>query len=199
MEGARRLITEPITIINCPSRRQPVPFPNAWPTSAINAAAYTVCGRTDYAINAGHQSAVEYNGGPGSIQAAATFSWVPQDQMTGVSYQRSEVSIGQIADGTSNTILIAEKYLMPDHYDTGTSPSDNETWCTGHNNDMYRTTFAEPFQDRVGFNNNVSFGSAHGAGFHISRCDGSVDVLEYGVDPTVFLWMGHRSDGTAIR
>jgi hypothetical protein len=117
--------------------------------------------------------------------------------MTGVSFQRSEITIGKIADGTSKTLLIAEKYLQSIHYDTGLSGSDNETWCTGHNNDMFRTTYFPPFQDNPTLNNNVSFGSAHGAGFHISRCDGSVDVLEYGVDPWVFSAMGHRADGTA--
>jgi prepilin-type N-terminal cleavage/methylation domain-containing protein len=199
LQGTLRLIQEPISIINCPSRREPVPYPNNWPTSAFNSAPYTVCGRTDYAANAGNQSAVEYNAGPPTIAAARNFGWVNPETMTGVCFQRSEVTIGQIADGTTKTILISEKYLQPEFYTgaAGGYASDNETWCTGHNNDMYRTTWFHPYPDTPNFANHVSFGSAHNSGMHAARCDGSVDVIEYGIDIWVFSALGHRADGTS--
>jgi prepilin-type N-terminal cleavage/methylation domain-containing protein len=195
-DGASRLIQNPITIINCPSRRQAVPYPCG--TTAFNAGPNPVAGRSDYAICVGSQPAVEYNAGPSSIEGAATFGWVNPDQMNGVSFQRSEISFGKIADGTSNTFLIGEKYLIPSDYETGNSPSDNETWCTGQNNDNFRSTDLAPLQDRIGFANNVGFGSAHPAGFHMSRCDGSVDQVDYGIDPLVYRTMGHRFDGGIV-
>jgi hypothetical protein len=195
--GASRLIQNPITIINCPSRRQSVPYPCG--TSAFNADPNPVAGRTDYAINCGDHPIPEVNAGPpesvaSNMQQAATFGWIPTE-LTGVSYQRSEISFGKIPDGSSKTILVGEKYLIPEHYETGGSPSDNETWCTGYNNDNFRTTDLPPLQDRVGFANNVGFGSAHPSGFHVSRCDGSVDQMDYGIDPIIYKSMGNRLDG----
>ena len=58
--------------------------------------------------------------------------------LTGVSFQRSEVKIKHLTDGTSHTYIIGEKYINPNHYETGPDGADNETWCTGFNNDNFR-------------------------------------------------------------
>ena len=49
-------------MFNCPSRRAPIPYPNAWDSTtflafnaADNPADNNVAGRIDYAMNCGHQ------------------------------------------------------------------------------------------------------------------------------------------------
>ena len=49
-----------------------------------------------------------------------TFAWTDTTNETGISFQRSQVSIGEIKDGTSNTYCVGEKYLSPSSYTTGT-------------------------------------------------------------------------------
>ena len=62
------------------------------------------------------------------------------DPATGISFQRSEVAIRHCTDGSSKTYLIGEKFMSPQFYETGRDSGDNETWCSGYNNDNHRTT-----------------------------------------------------------
>jgi prepilin-type N-terminal cleavage/methylation domain-containing protein len=61
-QGAQYVITRPVAMFNCPSRRAPIPYPNAWDgttflafNAADNPADNNVAGRIDYAMNCGHQ------------------------------------------------------------------------------------------------------------------------------------------------
>lgn len=223
LEGARRLIQEPISIVNCPSRRPAIAYPNMFngaPLDPINANLPEVSGRLDYAANCGDQNHNEAGPGPGSLNAYPNHTWCTSDKVgtatpscpgsgrmtspltgdrgfSGVSFERSEVGIQHIPDGTSKTYMIGEKYLNPNNYTTGNDPADNETWCTGYNNDVFRTAFDPPLQDRPGFPHTLRFGSAHPSGFHVAYCDGSVQVVEYGVDLTVHQAAANRKDGLA--
>ena len=42
------------------------------------------------------------------------------------------------------------------------------------------------------------YGSAHGAGFFVVLCDGSVKQIAYSVDATVYDSLGSRADGRKI-
>ena len=71
------------------------------------------------------------------------------------------MGIKHVTDGTTNTYLIGEKYLNPQHYLDGLDGGDNETWCTGYNNDNFRNGVDPPRQDRTGLPGLYGFGSAH--------------------------------------
>ena len=116
--------------------------------------------------------------------------------VTGVSFQRSEIAIHQISDGTSRTYLIGERYLNPRNYDTGTDGGDNETWCTGYNNDNFRSTLEPPRQDTPGFASSTRFGSVHQAVFHMSFCDGHTEPIAYEIEPRLHRSYGNRLDGS---
>jgi prepilin-type processing-associated H-X9-DG protein len=220
MEAIRELIKKPLTLINCPSRRgqQPLPKTAAGPRGALSyawnaadegaagrgSAGVPVAGRSDYAINCGSQERVEVDGGPNSLTAAATYNWpigptgknnAGVVQEWGISFLRSEIGINHVSDGTSKTYLIGEKYLNPANYDTGSDPSDNETWCTGYNNDTFRGTFQPPLQDTLGFSSTIRFGSVHSGGLNMSYCDAHVEVVNYDIDAAVHRWNGNRRDG----
>jgi prepilin-type N-terminal cleavage/methylation domain-containing protein len=143
------VLPQPIDTINCPSRRPNMAYPLAKSDQSggfNNSLKPETCGRSDYAVNSGHMF-VEFDAGATSYGAAGTYSWASDDTdllpyLTGISHQRSQVKISQVTDGTTNTYMIGEKFQQPSNYETGFSPGDNETWCTGYNNDNYRVTGA---------------------------------------------------------
>jgi prepilin-type processing-associated H-X9-DG protein len=175
-------------------------------------------GRGDYAFNCGDANANEAGGGPGSgttvltdVPNPATVRWClsavgkvigdagchngTNDAATGISFQRSEIAISHVVDGTSKTYLIGEKYLNPVNYETGQDPGDNETWCTGYNNDNFRTTFDLPLQDTNGFQSTRRFGGIHPGVFLMAFCDGHVESSSFEIDVTVHRAYGNRRDG----
>jgi prepilin-type processing-associated H-X9-DG protein len=125
---------------------------------------------------------------------------------TGICYLRSEIRIGDVLDGASNTYLIGEKYLNPDSYEDGSDGADNESMYSGYNNDNHRSTRTStaaqdpyaPLQDTPGNMNPFPFGSAHTGAFNMVFCDGSVRTVSYAVNKQLHRRLGHREDGEAV-
>lgn len=219
----REIVVRPLPLLACPTRRPglPLPKPDAGP-SGVNSIAYNsadnpsganIAGRTDYSINCGDVAKNEISVGPtsasGSLNAIENaFNWCLSStgkvigtsgcssEGTGVSFLRSEVATHHITDGTSKTYLIGEKYMSPDLYETGTDDGDNETWCTGYNNDNFRSTINPPRHDEVGYKNVRIFGSAHSAVFIMSFCDGHAESMAYDIDEKLHRSYGNRKDGS---
>ena len=205
-QKTRELTQTPLVMLNCPSRRQSVVYPKPWDgtyvarNSAPNEASQNVAARSDYAANCGSQSQDEYFGGPGDFVGDDWGSWHDVRNCNGISFERSEVQMAHVRDGASNTIMLGEKYLMPDHYYSGRVGSDNENPYTGFNNDIFRSTNKSypPVQDRPGHDSSFRFGSPHAAGCHFVFCDGSVRRISYSIDPDTYSYLGNRSDLKAI-
>jgi hypothetical protein len=196
----------PIQVFNCPSRRQSIAYPLARNGNLANTVPSCSTSRADYAANSGSMNSGEQDG-PGNEAAAATFGWIFETagwEQNGVTYQRSEITIGKIPDGTSKTMMVAEKYLTPNNYDNGADAADDQSMFGGHDRDFNRYTVDNctaginlPRQDTVGTGEcgyNWRFGSAHPSGIHAVLCDGSVQSIEYGVDPLVWMKYGGRND-----
>jgi hypothetical protein len=191
--------------------------------SAQNPANANVAGRSDYAINAGDRDYTyigkmpggpSLSGGPKqNYDLARNFDWnwsplgtpvvvtppnaskqKSSNHLTGISFQHSEVGIKHVSDGTSRTYFIGERYINPNDYDTGRDGADNETWCTGFNNDNFRCGYDLPVQDRPGISYSNRFGSVHSAGWYVSWCDGHVDFLGYDIDLQVHRGNANRAD-----
>lgn len=201
---AAKVIATPLAMLNCPTRRRSVTYP-MYPTHK-NADYTNVAARTDYAACAGDASWSEpYTPEPNSLEEGddPNFPWCIEEgvyictQYTGVCYERSQVMIADIKDGTSNTYMVGEKYLNPDHYATGRDPSDDWAMYSGHQDDQHRVTHpnARPKQDQVGLTDRISFGSAHPAGFQAVFCDGSVRMISYSIDQEVHRRLGNIKDG----
>jgi prepilin-type N-terminal cleavage/methylation domain-containing protein/prepilin-type processing-associated H-X9-DG protein len=217
-EGARFVITRPVSMFNCPSRRAAIAYPKPVDgnyigyNAADNPADNNVAGRVDYAMNCGHQQNDEFFGGPPAsiigtdddtysgwnVDKLGVYLNNPSQRLTGVGFERSEIAYKNIEDGTSNTYLVCEKYLNPDHYDTGRDGGDNETWCTGYNNDNFRNAFQVPLQDTPGVGFTLRFGSVHPGGLNAVFCDGSVHTISYSIDLEVHQRLANRQDGMPV-
>ena len=116
------------------------------------------------------------------------------------------VKMAQITDGTSNTMMIGEKFVRPDLYDGG-SWSDDKGWSDGWDPDSMRSTCYQPLQDSLTAGNNtiygpatdvVNFGSAHPGAFQAVFADGSVHSIRYDIEPELFDRLGDRNDEQTV-
>jgi prepilin-type N-terminal cleavage/methylation domain-containing protein/prepilin-type processing-associated H-X9-DG protein len=190
---AQRVAT-PLRVYNCPTRRPLASYPNGanYPeTGPVPSVA-----RSDYAANCGSQGQDENGGGPPDLATGDTpggYGWAATGVFDGVIFQRSQIRLTDITAGSSNTYLIGEKYLNPDHYYDGGDSGDNENLYCGMDNDVTRDTSSVPLQDLHAFPDAFRFGSAHAGGLNMAYCDGSVSLVTYNVDPNVHLNAGNRN------
>jgi hypothetical protein len=219
-ESMVSLLETPVALFNCPSRRTGGPYPvlpthgtfrvgvaRTGLTSTVNA---TVLARTDYAANAGSQRFNELSAGPATLAEGddPDYNWPSTLMFNGIFYQRSAVSINQISRGTSNTVLLGERYIDAAHYFDGVDTGDNEGMYVGFDNDTTRgmsnkrtgavgdIRFPPRVDSRVA--DLRTFGSAHPSGFNGVLCDGSVRVFSYNINEDVYMRLGHRNDGLPL-
>lgn len=137
-------------------------------------------------------------------------------------------TFASVSDGTSNTLMIGEKFLPIQCYTTGGANgcySDDTGPIEGDDSDNTRTTaslqvclyglngtpclpLANPTKDAnsnqadgnwgTGWASQNYFGSAHPAGLNAVFADGSVHNIKYGIDPQVFNALGNMNDGTNL-
>jgi prepilin-type N-terminal cleavage/methylation domain-containing protein/prepilin-type processing-associated H-X9-DG protein len=117
----------PLPLYNCPSRRPP-----------------TVVGAiilVDYAGNAGITwcPANEVNTWNGVI--------VPSEVNNMGLRPLAKVNIAAVTDGTTNTLVLGEKFVAIDHYTTARQWGDNETWAAGNRWVHTRHAIHQPRQD----------------------------------------------------
>jgi prepilin-type N-terminal cleavage/methylation domain-containing protein len=225
-QSARDRLAAASSTFYCPSRRSASPYPWTQSWSMANAVMPAAVGRSDYAANGGSRynqvgepiappwsghAAGDVNGGPATIAvgtsatARAHFSKLA-GLSDGVVHAGSAVKLAQITDGTSKTILVAEKHVDPDNYATGTDGGDNEAALMGLGRDIVRWgnhsdgSPLPPVKDArgLGQKGSNSFGSVHAATFSAALCDGSVRGLAFDIDPAVFQSLVDRNDGQPV-
>jgi prepilin-type N-terminal cleavage/methylation domain-containing protein len=190
-------------IYYCPSRRPPI---------LVGGTA-----RCDYNGNAGTQ----FSNGTPSATATDASSGLTDGVVIRTSAGR--MTLGMITDGTSNTVLIAEKWLSPAHYTDGNDGGDNEPWCNaGWDECIVRIgagTFSYPFNngtatvtmtvnrtpqpDRLAPNTsttiwNQQFGGPHTSGVQVVLCDGSVRNVSFSISPQAWAAACSRNGGETI-
>ena len=127
---------------------------------------------------------------------------------------------GSITDGTSNTIMLAEKWVHPQQY-TGGAWNDDHGLTSALDQDSIRLGLLAPIPDnfrtpmtpaqinpccdwwrdavtattpRVG----SRFGSAHSGGLNTCFADGSVRFVRFSVTDAVFNSLGRKADGSVV-
>ncbi len=211
LNAAATLAQTPLEVLYCPSRRQPLAYPNIWSGTgfvAFNCGTSSTSVRGDYAINAGDQANDQFWAGPSTLAQGddPSFAWNNTSAFTGISYERSRVKMAHITDGASNTYLIGEKYLNPDAYFNGQDGADNGCAYNGYENDRHRCTYRDPttgvgltpMQDTQGFADEFRFGSAHAGSAQFVFCDGSLHTISYNIDAETHRRLGNRADGAPL-
>lgn len=201
----------------CPSRR--VAALSYGPEGTKNAGTPPggMVGKTDYAASGGTYSPalgtpVGWSAGPpvSCLNDYPKCNWGSytdqnvKDHFDGAVRPRLPVEIRQIPDGTSNTLLAAEKAMNPKYYEgdlgfDSNSCADNNSLFQGYDWDVIRWSnqterfLPEKDSEKV-VACTVRFGSSHSGGFNALYCDGSVPSIEYEIDPIVWEDLGRRGE-----
>ncbi len=197
----------PLTMFICPTRRKAVVYPRPKDRWYFNSDATTMAAAIDYAANGGTNVIIIGSSflQPTTIAAADSFPYPCQDA-NGIVFPRSEVTMASISDGVSCTYLMGEKCLCTDYYENGLDPHDDQGIYEGWSPDNIRFCNYDPISglvltpqpDTPGSVIWGVFGSAHATGLHMAFCDGSVQFINYSIDPETHSRLGNRHDGLVI-
>ena len=207
--GALRRDETPLTVFNCPTRRPATiyPRPNTRPPYSLYyyngpSSEMTKAGGLDYAANAGVRIVTTLMGNWKQQPGATTPVW----DGGGITHAGATVTIAEIADGTTSTYMLGEKFINPDYYFTGQDGTDDHGMYEGHGPDVMRwcnynpaanQVFA-PLQDVPAGDYRWHFGSAHSGSLNMAFCDGSIHSISYAIAPAVHAMLGERADGHTV-
>jgi prepilin-type N-terminal cleavage/methylation domain-containing protein len=170
----------PVKIYFCPSRRSPVVF------------------NVNVKGSVGLRAQIDYAGCSGSDKNKG------KDGLVELNTQKP-ISFPQITDGSSNTLLVGERFLAPEWYLKPGGP-ETDVYRGGYTagfatTSTVRSGVFQPTQDHP-YNKQTalltSFGSPHPASFNAVFGDGAVHYINYTVLPAVFLDACQRNDGNAF-
>jgi prepilin-type N-terminal cleavage/methylation domain-containing protein len=192
----------PVGLYFCPTRRRPVALSGGpWQSEPYPR------GMGDYAGNAGVSTFGDDGGGQygdGLVDGVVVRGGLVLEQGAAVSSPTATaINEAQITDGCSNTMLVGEKRMNINFCTTACGPDDNDGYVGGFQDDVVRWGCFPPAPDWQGpfatFANlvpgNYQFGSSHPGVVQFVFCDGSLQVIHYSVDPTVFAHASSRNDG----
>jgi prepilin-type N-terminal cleavage/methylation domain-containing protein/prepilin-type processing-associated H-X9-DG protein len=175
----RAAVAAILPVFFCPSRRAPMTVAYADLYISQGPGDLVTHGLCDYAAN-------NLDNGSGAIRANGF---------------GPPLHIADITDGTSATLLVGEKRMNLFYLGQLPRSDDNEGYSAGNDWDTMRNANNPPApdtnedSDERGFAN---FGSSHRTGLNVVFADGSVRLISFGIDPTVFSRLGTRADGQPI-
>jgi prepilin-type N-terminal cleavage/methylation domain-containing protein len=200
------LSAQRVPAYNCPSRSGRYGFYSGAPRAFFDYAAYCTAGAGDSWF---------MNSGTGRTQSTCDAKWggiispggFGTDAVTNFMLA-SPIKVSKVLDGTSNTLMFAEKMVSTDRY---SDPTVNGGWEDGTLGALYNGVqnsaramngyTYQPTPDSASTTTgrsdtlDRSFGSAHPAGFNAVMGDGSVRTVSFTVSGTVFQQVGKRDDG----
>ena len=170
------------------------------------------------------RSPVSYRAVASSIAASDDASTIPAGSGTTVALEQathdgmffgcSSISLRDVIDGTSNTIMIGESYTDPNYVKDGQSMDywqigspQTGTWVLGgiggtEYSELVGSTFGRINSRRDPAVNGVimemSFGSWHVGGAHFTLADGSVKFISDSVDLTLYRKLATRAGGEVV-
>ncbi len=119
-------------------------------------------------------------------------------EMTGVLRRFEPIGLREVTDGTTHTLLAADKRLNLAHLGED-QDDDNEGYTVGWNEDTIRRTDESPAPDHFGDGDGDKlFGSSHPGIINAALVDGSVRTVSFNIDKDVFELLGNISDGEQV-
>jgi prepilin-type processing-associated H-X9-DG protein len=118
---------------------------------------------------------------------------------TGIVRFQIPTTLAQVVDGTSNTLLLAEKRL--NLMFLGNPQDDDDTgYASGFDFDVVRYTTRPPAPDYAAptGDGDGRFGSSHPNRFNAVFADGAVHSVSYTIDPLVWQYLGNENDQMII-
>jgi len=194
----------------CPSRRSGGPYGNfTGPESFKNQTAVALSARSDYAGSVGDVPCTSGPGGPSTLEETEQPTWEGtvlgtykawSSGPTGIFCYWNFHRIKEITDGMSKTFIIGEKYVRPEHYETGQDKGDDQNMYHGIDRDTLRfgSINVPPMQDTAGVDNACAFGSVHPGVVLMALCDGSVQGFNFSIDPVMWGRLANRKDGEVV-
>ncbi|MDA0657645.1 MAG: DUF1559 domain-containing protein [Planctomycetota bacterium] len=131
------------------------------------------------------------------IKHAMTDYAAANRELTGIVQRFRNMKHADVLDGTSHTLLAADKRLNLDKLGQE-QDDDNEGYTVGWNEDTIRKTSDPPEPDVFDDDSDGEklFGSSHRAGINAAYVDGSVRSVGYDIDGKIFNASGAIEDGT---
>ena len=126
----------------------------------------------DWAVKQGVDGRVELDGG------------IP-DFQNGLVRRMRRLSTDEVLDGLSSTYMIGEKYVPPESYGKGDDKGDKYPPWSGYSVSNIRWGHDKPLRDKKAVKAPNAFGSAHTGAFNMAFADGSVQPVNFDVDPSV--------------
>lgn len=192
--AATELLTIPIQLFYCPSRRAASTYPYEGNYPLFNANMPPLVAKSDYAVNGGDH---KIKGGPGppslDRRASREYEWPDTSAFNGIATVRSTLRLPDVRDGASNTYLAGEKGRLRRF--TGRRIGDDQSLYLGDDADIRRWTLIPPIRDSGRKATSESFGSPHPAGCQFVFCDGSVRLVAYHIAERIHQRLGNRRDG----
>ncbi len=210
-EAATTLATTPVAMFHCPSRRRPVlGMHNAGSGGPFNPGIDGVqmakpgsIAKSCYAINGGSHYLGHCNG-PSTIAGVASYSFPDCSKATGLSCWRTEITIAEIRDGTSNTYFAGEKSLNPDLYEGAYPAGWSQSMFNGHDEDNARYGNAQSTAYRLkrdtpgDTSGDAAFGGPHPGACQFVFADGSVRSISWSIDAQIHEYLANRMDGQVV-
>lgn len=227
-EALARQMSYPIGVFYCPTRRGVQAYPSLDPATNMpvqppwNAVAPDFYAKSDYAANGGGDK-IALGRGPSAscydrYPDCDGWVWGSKAQYRrwdGIVGYRRGAKVRQITDGSSKTILAAEKYLSSDMYTNGRNDGDNNSMYLGFDWDTVRWGGAQapqnpgdspgkiPYKDAPSIAGSTSqyvenFGSPHSI-LNAAYCDGSVRSVGFDVDPEAWNAASRRNGASTGR
>lgn len=152
---------------------------------------------SDYCANSGSNLFVGFRGPRNLAEGELTaYPWPAEPNFNGVVAIHQTISLAEITDGLSQTLLIGEKFVRRlDSNDTG----DDQTARQGFSADIVRWTFETPLPDGFAIaDRSTFFGSSHVSTTPFVLADGSTHQIALGIDRQLFALLGSRADGKTL-
>ena len=169
----------PVKIYFCPTRRSPTVF-------SVSA------GGTN-----GNRAQIDYAASLGTDNTNGANGLIPKNN-------QPPMRIERITDGSSNTLLVSERFLAPAWYAAPGGPESDVYrggYTAGFNrNALVRSGAQDPLQDRAyaGTSDLWRFGSAHAGSMNAVFGDGSVRRIRYGISLGLFQDVCRYNDGNPV-